>query len=170
MIAGACASCTDYSYRDNAKEKAAKYLNADNLLRAERHETLQHGSDLISSAEINYWDSLLIEAKSKEAYEKGRQLIIDSLAKNYYPKEQFKPNLDTLISSDMMAKVKNEFAKYVSAEDFIKYKNNAPVKSNRFVDELPYKTHYWNLITLSGRQKEAYNKGLSDARLENNSK
>ena len=52
---------------------------------------------------------------------------------------------------------------YVSAQDLIRYRENAPV-ANRIVNTLPEKTHYWNLITLSGKQNEAYQKGMADER------
>jgi hypothetical protein len=55
----------------------------------------------------------------------------------------------------------------VNAQDFLKARDNAPKDcdyfgGNHFVGS----THYWNLITLAGKQNEAYQKGMADARKE----
>ena len=159
--------CTNESYKNKAKEQATQYLNGYDLLKAERFEKTQHSSDQISAKEVAYWDSLLIEAKSKDAYLKGQQLIKDSLNGKHYRKEKFKPQLDTIVDYGLIDNLHKEVSKYATSKDFIKYRNNAPSKDN-YRNEFPYETHYWNLITLAGKQNEAYQKGMADERAKIN--
>ena len=165
MLAGALSSCTNSSYKDSAKEKALKYINGNELLRAEIYASKQESDDRISSEEVNYWDSLLIEAKSREAYIKGQQFVKDSVNKNFYKKEKYRQKFDTIVPNNFIDSLKKEVANYKSAADFIKLRNNAP-KKDSYANEFPQETHYWNLIRLKASQKEAYNKGANEARKE----
>ena len=167
MLAGVCTGCSDDSYMNKAKKDATQYINGYDLLKAERHERLQQADDRLSAKEVMYWDSLLIEAKSKEAYAKGQQLIKDSLNGNHYRKEKFIPKLDTIISGNLITNQRENVAKLMSAKEFIKYRDNAPQKDG-LANEFPYRTHYWNLITLAGKQNEAYQKGMADERAKIN--
>jgi len=169
MLAGICASCVNDSYRNKAKEKAVQYLNGEELLKAERFERQQYEDDMISANLVTYWDSLYIEGKSKEAYAKGQQLIRDSLNGIHHRKEKFQPKLDTILQKNMVNNQQENVAKIVSAKEFLQYRSRIPEKES-YANELPYKTHYWNLITLAGRQNEAYQKGMADARKELNNK
>ena len=167
MLAGVCASCNEIKYENNAKAKAIKYLSGDELLKAERFARQQDNSDQYNGEGITYWDSLLIEAKAKQAYLEGQQLIRDSINGIHHRKAKYKAPLDTIMKSDIIESPKNEYAKYVSAEEFLKARNNAPQESGvNFANNLVGSTHYWNLITLAGRQNEAYQKGMADARKE----
>ena len=162
LLAGTV-GCVNENYKNNAKQQAVQYLDGYQLLKAERCEQMQHTTDQYAAVEVNYWDSLLLEAKSKAAYIRGQNLIKDSLQGIHHRKEKFTPKLDTVIQSNLLTKVQEEIAQYVSAQDLIRYRENAPV-ANRIVNTLPEKTHYWNLITLSGKQNEAYQKGMADER------
>lgn len=168
LTAGVLTGCSETKYSDKAKEGATKYLNGDELLRAERYAHKQMNYDKYDGEAVVYWDSLLIEAKAKEAYQKGYQLVKDSLNGVHHRKEKFKAPLDTIVyREDFVDDIKAEYAKYVSARDFIKDRNNAPDTYHlAFKNDLAGSTHYWNLITMSGRQKEAYNQGMADARKE----
>jgi len=86
MLAGVCTSCVDTKYENNAKAKAVKYLNGDELLKAERFARQQYNSDQYDGKEIVYWDSLLIEAKAKQAYIEGQKLIRDNVNGTHYKK------------------------------------------------------------------------------------
>lgn len=165
MFAGALSGCTDSSYKENAKEKAVKYLNGNELLRAEIYASKQKSEDGISSAEVNYWDSLLIDAKSKESYLKGLQFVKDSVNKKFYKREKYRQKFDTIVPNNFIDSLKKEVANYKSAEEYIKLRNNAP-KKDSYANEFPQETHYWNLIRLKAEQKEAYNKGANEARKE----
>ena len=69
------------------------------------------------------------------------------------------------MKSDIIESPRSEYAKYVSAEEFLKARNNVPHENGvNFANNLVGSTHYWNLITLAGRQNEAYQKGMADAR------
>lgn len=167
LMAGALSGCTETKYEDKAKTQAVKYLNGDELLKAERFASQQVNSDKYNGDAISYWDSLLIEAKSKEAYNKGQQLIRDSVNGIHHRKAKYKAPLDTVMTSDIIENPRKEYAKYVSAEKFLESRNNAPQEFGvNFANNLVGSTHYWNLITLAGRQNEAYQKGMSDARKE----
>ena len=169
LLAGTMTSCSDNSYEKKAKANAIEYLNGDNLLKAERHARQQHESDTYNAEAVIYWDSLLTEAKVKEAYSKGQQLIRDSLNKNFSRKNKYKMPLDTVINENFLGNLKKEYAQYVNAKDFIKARDNAPDDYQyRLVNQLATKTHYWNLITTVGKQNEAYKKGMADARKELN--
>ena len=167
MMSGAFMSCSDDSYVNKAKEEAVEYLSGDELLRAERFAREQRISDKYSAQAVAYWDSLLIEAKSKEAYLKGQQVIKDSVAGNFFRKEKYRPQLDTIIAQNLFDNLKKEYAKYSTAKEFIKARDNAPSETRTYYySESPYQTHYWNLITSTGKQKTAYQKGMNDARKE----
>ena len=168
MLAGACAGCSETKYQDNAKAQAVKYLSGDELLKAERFARQQYNSDQYNGEAIAYWDSLLVEAKAKQAYLEGQQLIRDSVNGIHHRKAKYKAPLDTIMTNDIIGNPRKEYAKYVSAEEFLKSRNNAP---NDYDVKLGYNnlvgsTHYWNLITLAGRQNDAYQKGMADARKE----
>ena len=168
MLAGTVASCSDTKYENKAKAQAVKYLSGDELLKAERFANQQYNSDNISGKAVTYWDSLLTEAKAKQAYLEGQQLIRDSIKGIHHRKTKFNASLDTIITNDIIDSPREEYAKYVSAEEFINARNNAPddydVKLG--YNDLVGSTHYWNLITLAGKQNEAYQKGMADARKE----
>ena len=159
--------CTEPKYENKAKEMAVKYLRGDELLKAERFASQQPNYDKYSGEAITYWDSLLIEAKSKEAYLKGMQVIKDSAEGKFFRKEKFKAPLDTICSEDFIEETIKEYAKNTSAEEFIKARENAPGNyvSGAYNNKAA-STHYWNLITTTGKQKYAYNKGMVDARNE----
>ena len=165
LTAGALTACTDSKYEDNAKAEAIKYLDGDQLLKAERFASMQPNYDRYSGSDMAYWDSLLIEAKSKEAYLKGQQRIRDSINKVYYRPEKFKAQLDTLLPDNIIDNAIEEYAKYTNAEEFIKARNNAP-KDMHILNENVASTHFWNLITMAYKQNKAYQKGMSDARKE----
>ena len=167
MLAGTLAGCADERYENNAKAKAVKYLNGDELLKAERFARQQYNSDKYNCEAIAYWDSLLIEAKAKQAYHEGQQLIKDSVNGIHHRKAKYKAPLDTVMQNDIIENSRKEYAKYVSAEEFLKSRNNAPHENGiNLVNDLVGSTHYWNLITLAGKQNEAYRKGMADARKE----
>ena len=171
MLAGGFSNCTETKYENKAKSQAIKYLNGDQLLKAERFARQQTNFDTESGEAIAYWDSLLTEAKVKEAYVKGQMFVQDSVNKIYHRKEKFYPTLDTILTSNsiLSENSRNEYAKYSKAEDFIKARDNAPDDYRlKFYNDKVGATHYWNLITIAGKQKEAYNKGLADARKELN--
>ena len=160
-----CASCSNSSYSDKAKQKASEYLNGYDLLKAERFANQQNNYDHYNGDAIEYWDSLLIEAKSKEAYVKGQQYINDSVNGRFYRKEKFKPKLDTILSDpDVIKCSREEYARYTNAQDFIKARNNAPKNTHFGKNHLVSTTHFWNLITIVGKQQEAFNKGIIDQR------
>ena len=168
MLAGTVASCSDTKYENKAKAQAVKYLSGDELLKAERFARQQYNSDQYNGEAIAYWDSLLVEAKAKQAYLEGQQLIRDSVNGIHHRKAKYKAPLDTIMTNDIIGNPRKEYAKYVSAEEFLKSRNNAP---NDYDVKLGYNnlvgsTHYWNLITLAGRQNDAYQKGMADARKE----
>jgi hypothetical protein len=134
-------------------------------LRAERFAQEQHESDQYSAQAVAYWDSLIIEAKSKEAYIKGLQVIKDSADGNFFRKDKYRQHLDTIIDYNLCTNLKAEYARYSTAKEFIKARDNAPADTKSHIyNESPYQTHYWNLITSIGKQKEAYQKGMNDAR------
>ena len=165
MLAGILSGCTESKYESKAKEQAVKYLRGDELLKAERFANLQHNYDKYNGEAITYWDSLLIEAKAKEAYLKGMQIIKDSADGKFFRKEKFKAQLDTICPDNLIENIKQEYAKYTSAEQFIKARDKAP---DNYVsgayNNLAASTHYWNLITMASKQNEAYKKGMDDAR------
>lgn len=170
FLASAFVSCSNTKYADKAKDEAVKYLSGDELLKAERFARQQTNYDIYSGEVLSYWDSLLIEAKSKEAYTKGQQLIKDSINGIHYRKEKYKLPLDTIIDeSNIIESAKNEYAKYTNAQEFVNARNNEP-KAAFFTipNNMVGTTHYWNLITISSKQKEAYKKGMADARKELN--
>ena len=165
LLTAPITSCSDDSYEKKAKASAVEYLNGDNLLRAERYARQQQEDDTYNAEAVMYWDSLLTEAKVKEAYVKGQQLIKDSINKNYSRKNKYKMPLDTIINNDWLGNLKKEYAKYVNAKDFIKARDNAPDDYQyKLVNQLAAKTHYWNLITAAGKQNEAYQQGIVDER------
>lgn len=168
ILAGTVASCSETKYEDKAKSQAVKYLNGDELLKAERFANRQYNSDNISGKAVTYWDSLITEAKAKQAYLEGQQLIRDSIKGIHHRKTKFNAPLDTIITNDIIDSPREEYAKYVSAEKFINARNNAPddydVKLG--YNDFAGSTHYWNLITLAGKQNEAYQKGMADTRKE----
>lgn len=170
LLAAALTSCNNTKYADKAKDEAVKYLSGDELLKAERFARQQINYDKYSGEVLSYWDSLLIEAKSKEAYAKGQQLIKDSINGIHYRKDKFKLPLDTVIDdNNIIENAKNEYAKYTNAKEFINARNNEPKRTFfNIPNNLTGTTHYWNLITTSGKQKEAYQKGMADARKELN--
>lgn len=168
LIAASFSSCTEDKYENNAKTKAVKYLKGDELLKAERFAQQQYNSDQYNGEAVTYWDSLLTEAKVKQAYLEGQQLIKDSVNGIHYRKAKYKAPLDTVMTSDIINSLRNEYARLTSGEEFIKARNNAPDDNST---KLGYNnkvgsTHYWNLITLAGRQNEAYQSGMADARKE----
>ena len=171
LTAGVMSGCVEPKFENKAKEAAVKYLRGDELLKAERFASQQPNYDKLSGEATTYWDSLLIEAKSKEAYLRGLQVIKDSAEGKFFRKEKFKAQLDTICSDDFLDDLINEYAKNTSAEEFIKVREKAP---NRYVlgayNNNAVSTHYWNLITMSGKQKDAYNKGMADARKGLNNK
>lgn len=167
MFVGTCVSCNNDKYEIKSKNDAVKYLNGNDLLKAERFASQQKNDDIYNGEAIAYWDSLLIEAKSKEAYLKGMQVIKDSADGKFFRKEKFKANLDTILTGSIIENSINEYANYTNAEDFIKARNNAPENIKYgFKNNLIGTTHYWNLITIAGKQNEAYKKGMEDARME----
>lgn len=169
LMAASLGGCTEPKYENKAKEQAVKYLRGDELLKAERFARQQYNSDQYNGEAITYWDSIVTEAKVKEAYIQGQQFVKDSIKGIYHRKTKYKAPLDTVMTNDIIETPKNEYAKLVSAEDFIKARNNAPNDYGaNFANNLVGSTHYWNLITLAGRQKEAYNQGMADARKELN--
>lgn len=171
LMAGSLSSCNETKYEDNAKAKAVKYLRGDELLRAERYARQQYNSDQYNGEAITYWDSLLTEAKAKEAYVQGQQLIKDSVNGIHHRKAKYKAPLDTIMTNDIIETPKNEYAKLVSGEEFIKARNNAPDDYDaNLANNLVGSTHYWNLITLAGRQNEAYQKGMAVERAKLNDK
>ena len=171
MMTGVFSSCYNTEYEEKAKAQAIKYLNGDQLLKAERYACQQANPDCEDGKAIAYWDSLLTEAKVKEAYAKGQMFVRDSVNRIYHRREKYNPTLDTIFTSSMKISEnsRNEYAKYSNAEDFIKARDNAPDDYRMgFYNDKVGKTHYWNLITIAGKQKEAYKKGLADARKELN--
>ncbi len=167
LMAGALSGCTETKYEDNAKAQAVKYLNGDQLLKAERFAREQRNYENESGEAIAYWDSLLIEAKVKEAYTKGQQLIRDRANKIFKREEQFKLPLDTIFQSKVIESSKNEYAKLTNAEEFIKARNNAPDDAIwGYIHDNASSAHFWNLITMTAKQKEAYQKGIADATKE----
>lgn len=166
MMVGLFSSCTEDKFENKAKAEAVKYLNGDQLLKAERFANQQTNYDTYNGEAIAYWDSLLIEAKTKEAYIKGKQLILDRANKIFRREDRYSMSLDTILPTDVIEKSRNEYAKYSNAEDFIKARNNAPDDYHYGANNKVTSTHYWNLITMTGKQKEAYQKGIDDTKKE----
>ena len=164
LISGIFSSCYDNKYEEKAKSKAIKYLNGSQLIKAEIIASQQPNNDSHSGEAIAYWDNLLIEAKAKEAYVLGQELVRDRAKKVLYREKKFVMPLDTILPNDIIVNSRNEYAKYTSAKDFISARDNAPSDySNVFsANQKAASTHYWNLITLAGRQQEAYKKGIDD--------
>ena len=173
IMTGAFSSCYEHKYENKAKENAIQYLNkSEDFLKSERIAAKQLNPDLYNGEAIMYWDSLLIEAKSKEAYYKGMQVIKDSSEGKFFRKEKYKAPIDTVVdtSINLVDQLRNEYARYATTKDFIKARENAPEDFNKGINDLPYSIHYWNMITLSGKQNEAYQRGMVDARQELNNK
>ena len=170
LMAGACTACVNEEYKNKAKSQAVEYLNGYDLLRAERMSEQQHHNDQVAGAKVAYWDSLLIEAKSKEAYARGQQMIKDSAEHKFFRKDKYKFNLDTIIDRDWIYKIEEEYSKYADAKTFMKLRKKEPTTGYVAINAFPYQIHYWNLITLAGKQREAYNKGAADERAKLSSK
>lgn len=168
MTLGVCTGCVDEQYSEKAKAKAVKYLDGNQLLKAERMIHSQRADDSTPAAEVEYWDSLLIEAKAKEAYIKGQQMVRDSADGKFFRKTKYQANLDTIISNNLIDNLQKEYSNYTNAENFIELRENSPKGKHGMQNELPYQTHYWNLITMAGRQQEAFNKGMADERAKLN--
>ena len=167
MTVGVVSSCVEPKYEEKAKTQAIKYLKGDELLKAERFSMQQHNFDKQSGEAVAYWDSLVIDAKVKEAYLKGMQVIKDSANGKFFRKEKYKAPLDTICSDDLINDVKKEFAKYSTAEEFVYARDNAPKDYVTGVyNNLAASTHYWNLIVMAGKQNEAYKQGMADSRKE----
>lgn len=166
LMGGVLSGCSEHKYENEAKSKAVKYLRGDELLKAEKFARQQNNYDKYSGEAIAYWDSLLIEAKTKEAYTKGLQVIQDSIYGKPYTKMKLKPQFDTIVAAEnVIDSSRKEYAELTSAEDFIKAKNNAPNDcTTGFYNNLVGSTHYWNLITLTEKQNEAYQQGMADIR------
>ena len=166
IMAGAFSACSEPKYENKAKEQAVKYLNGDELLKAERFASRQLNYDKYNGEAISYWDSLLIEAKAKEAYAKGQKVIQDSTNGIFFRKEKFKAPLDTIFSPEnLIENSRNEYSTYVKAEKFIKSRDKAPKDYIfGFFNNLVGSAHYWNLITMAGKQNESYQKGMADER------
>jgi len=171
LMAASLTGCTEPKFENKAKEMAVKYLRGDELLRAERFASQQPNYDKYNGEAVAYWDSLLIAAKAKEAYLRGLQVIKDSADGKFFRKEKFKAQLDTICSDDLIDDLINEYAKYTNAEEFIKARESAPGSyvSGAYNNKAA-STHYWNLIISSGKQKEAYQKGIAAARKDLNEK
>ena len=169
LLTGACVGCVNEEYKNKAKSQAVEYLNGYDLLKAERIVEQQKHSDQISGEEIAYWDALLMEAKAKEAYIKGQQMVRDSADGKFFRKNKYHVPLDTVIDGKLVESIEKEYSQYTNAKNFIKARENAPTKNNRN-NEFPYQTHYWNLITIAGKQQEAYNKGAAYERSKLSSK
>ncbi len=167
FMAASLYGCVEPRFEEKAKSQAVKYLKGEEFLKAERFSMQQHNYDKYSGEAVAYWDSLTIEAKAKEAYLKGMQVIKDSADGKFFRKEKFKAPLDTICSEDLINDAKIEFAKYSTAEEFVKARNNAPKDYvTGAYNNLAASTHYWNLIIMAGKQNEAYKQGMADARNE----
>ena len=168
LMSGALLSCDEKKHADKAKAQAVNYLRGDELLKAERFASQQRNYAGYNGEAVLYWDSLLMDAKAKEAYVKGQQIIRDSVSGKFFRKEKFKAPLDTVITErEVIANSKNEYAQYISGADFVKARENAPEdRLVGFSNDLAGTIHYWNLITISGKQNEAYKKGMADERLK----
>lgn len=167
MTAGILTGCDDTKYIDNAKMQAVQYLNGEELLKAERFASMQMNSDKYNGEAIVYWDSLLSEVKINDAYNKGQELVRDSINGVLRRKTNFKIPLDTIIKSyNVIDDAKHEYAKYTTAHEYIKARAGAPSGTHIGYNDLVGSTHYWNLITIAGKQKEAYKNGMADARNE----
>ena len=158
-------SCSDNRYRNKAKQDAIEYLSGADLIKAEKYAKEQYPDDIMPSNAVAYWDSLLIEAKAKEAYLKGVQMVKDSAAGKPFRKEEFTQKLDTVVPLGFLNETIESYSKYTTAKEFIDKRNNSPAKEG-LENEFPYETHYWNLITMTAKQQEAFNKGAADARKE----
>ena len=163
MMTGVLSSCVESKYEDKAKAQAVKYLTGDELLKAERFAHKQTNYDSYNGDAIVYWDSLVTDAKVKEAYVKGQQLVRDRANNVFNREEKFKASIDTILPTNVIEESMNEYSKYSTAKDFISARNNAPEAYKvQFYNDKVAATHYWNLITLAGKQKEAYQKGIAD--------
>lgn len=158
--------CAEKRYTNKAKNEAVKYLNGYELLRAERAVRNQNGTDWRETPNVVYWDSLLTEAKIKRAYAEGQQLIRDSADGKFFRKPKFELDLDTMITDTNLAEnIKKEFACMVSAEEFIRHRNNQPNSHSPFsILENPNEIKYWNYITERNRLKEAFENGMKAER------
>ena len=163
IMAGVFSSCTESKYEDKAKARAVKYLSGDELLKAEIIAQHQTNYDEYNGDAMEYWDSLLTEAKVKEAYVKGQQLVRDRANRVFNREQKFRATLDTILPANVIEKSRNEYAKYSTAEDFIKARDNAPKEVIfTFYNNRVGAAHYWNLITMAAKQREAYEKGMVD--------
>ncbi len=154
----------------NSKEKAMNYLSGKELFLAQEYAKKQPSGDASLSSQVNYWDSLNIEAKSKKAYIEGSQMIRDSIDGKEFSKPEYNIKLDTIINENPEVLVYNLEKEYATGNDitsieYYRQKLSAPKRYNWTTDSSsPNEVHYWNLITLAGKQADAFKKGAEDER------
>lgn len=174
LIAGLAmlSGCNNIGTANKLKEQAVKYLNEKEVLKANKMASKQTIDNMFDSKRVAYWDSLLIEAKALQAYYEGQHSVRDSIDNIPYVKPDYKPNLDTLISSgtsyNLIKGIKDELSYYVSGQEMAQYIQEEP-KINRLkyfgrMDNSPFTVHYWGLIAAKGRENEAFEKGAADER------
>lgn len=159
----ACTSGCTKQYVDRAKEQAVEYLSGDEYLKAKNYSEKQNSNNSFSAKAVNYWDNILIKAKSQEAYLKGQQMVKDSAEGKQYSEQSYPLKLDTIFPESCIDKSKADCAQYVDAKILMEYEKRAP-KGAGFISSFPGIVHYWNMIRMTGEQREAYEKGKADMR------
>lgn len=157
------ASCVNNGNINKPREELKKYMTSAELAEADKVVwRLSHQDDAYSD-KIVYWNSLLIESKSKKAYLEGQKMIQDSLAGKPYIKPKFEYPIKNEIHSSgeiLRKKLIHEFSKNIKLRNLASYiKNEPPISSGIFSKGSPNKVHYFYQILSVARQKDAFEKG-----------
>lgn len=168
VFALSAVSCVDY--RDKAREKALPYLTGTELLQAdsccEKQGSQSGGS---RNREIMYWDSINAEGRAKEAYLKGFLMVKDSAAGKEYSRPDYKMPIMQKVDIDadeITAKQIFEAASRMDAKTLDKCNKNKPCKSTDDALASPNDVHYYGLLMIAGKEREAFEKGAADARAD----
>ncbi len=163
------AGCTNIGSANKMKQEAAKYLNENELQKAEEISKIQPNGMQYDARKVAYWDSILIEAKAQEAYYDGIQHVKDSIHGFQSEMPNYKSNLDTIqnvSNGDLVQGIKRELAFYVSGKEMSEYNREEPrrtqIQGLVETDDNPYVVHYWSMIAANGKAKEAYKQGIAD--------
>lgn len=165
-----CASCGHIDFTQKAKERVIPYMSGAELLEAEKYAELQPDYNSgPTTASVNYWDSLILERTVNDAYMSGRQMVKDSIAGNPYVRSYDKIKFDTTFPYGATYKLDEQFANYVSADEFVKCRNAEPKHNNFYNGDIgQYNVvHYWNVLYQQFKGHEAFEQGAADERAAN---
>jgi len=174
LIAGATNACVEVgvNYRTQSQSNAAKYLSGKEFLDAKKHVIENNLYNATSKSfgleeEVYYLDSLLTEAKAKEAYFKGMQMVKDSVDGKPYHRPEFKIPVDTTFENispkddGYTRAILDELAEYKTGREMEEIIKEMPgTIHGRWETECPELIHYFNTLASIGAQKEAFNKGV----------